>query len=262
MACCKCSASKRAKRAKSPADLCSLCSQPFLRSPTPLCAFARRGFGESDADLCSFARRRFGEAWVGWTLLVCSQGHDQISEGQAGRREGVGKCEGKADAEHHDEAMDCLLKPSPPFVVGLTLGVAIARATVVTELTIKQFWAISLTGKVVAGPCMMTLPPCVFIVCWGLAHSRAGQREESPAGAIDTGMKTFQEWLAMREGLWLNDKNAVIRLSRLNPLPKNSAVNKSLAKKPKPAKPMPGVAAATPKPFKVTPPAAFKPLTV
>jgi hypothetical protein len=87
--------------------------------------------------------------------------------------------------------MDCLLKPSPPFVVGLTLGVAIARATVVTELTIKQFWAISLTGKVVAGPCMMTLPPCVFIVCWGLAHSRAGQREESPAGAKFTGAAAF-----------------------------------------------------------------------
>ncbi len=49
-------------------------------------------------------------------------------------------------------------------------------------------------------------------------------------------MKTFHEWLAMREGLWLNEKNAVIGLSRRNPLPKNSAVNKSLAKKPKPAK--------------------------
>jgi hypothetical protein len=64
-------------------------------------------------------------------------------------------------------------------------------------------------------------------------------------------MKTFHEWLAERmknEGLWLNDKNAVIGLSRLNPLPKNSAVNKSLAKKPKP--------------FKATPPAAFKPMAV
>lgn len=51
-------------------------------------------------------------------------------------------------------------------------------------------------------------------------------------------MKTFQEWLAVREGLWLNDKNTVIGLSRLNPLPKASAVNKSLAKGP--AKAMPG----------------------
>jgi hypothetical protein len=64
------------------------------------------------------------------------------------------------------------------------------------------------------------------------AHARTGLREESPAGAIDTAVTSFHEWLAMREGLWLNDKNAVIGLSRLNPLPKNSAVNKSLAKKP------------------------------
>jgi hypothetical protein len=49
--------------------------------------------------------------------------------------------------------------------------------------------------------------------------------------------------------LWLNDKNAVIGLSRLNPLPKDSAVNKSLAKKPKPVKAKLGVAAATPKPL-------------
>lgn len=50
-------------------------------------------------------------------------------------------------------------------------------------------------------------------------------------------MKTFHEWLrehTKNEGLWLNDKNAVIGLSRLNPPPKNSAVNKSLSKKPKP----------------------------
>jgi hypothetical protein len=70
-------------------------------------------------------------------------------------------------------------------------------------------------------------------------------------------MRTFNEWLAMREGLWLNDKNAVIGMSRLNPLPKNSAVNKRLTKKPKPVKATLGVAVATPKPFKPTPPAAF-----
>jgi hypothetical protein len=77
---------------------------------------------------------------------------------------------------------------------------------------------------------------------------------------IDTAMTTYHEWLAMREGLWLNDKKAVIGLSRLNPLPKNSAVNKSFAKKPKTAKekPMLGVAAATP--FKPKPPASFEPL--
>lgn len=72
-----------------------------------------------------------------------------------------------------------------------------------------------------------------------------GLREESPAGAIDIAMKTFHEWLAERmaknEGLWLNDKNAVVGISRLNPLPKASAVNKSLAKGPAKAKAMLGV---------------------
>jgi hypothetical protein len=29
----------------------------------------------------------------------------------------------------------------------------------------------------------------------------------------------FQEWLAMREGLWLADKNAVAGMSRIDPLP-------------------------------------------
>jgi hypothetical protein len=50
-------------------------------------------------------------------------------------------------------------------------------------------------------------------------------------------MKTFHEWLATREGPWLNDKNAVIGLSKLNPLPKDSAVNKSLCNEPKPSTP-------------------------
>ncbi|MEZ6056501.1 MAG: hypothetical protein R3C01_07330 [Planctomycetaceae bacterium] len=52
-------------------------------------------------------------------------------------------------------------------------------------------------------------------------------------------MKTFHEWLPERqqrqcERVWLNDKNAVIGLSKMNPLPRDSAVNKSLSKKPKP----------------------------
>jgi hypothetical protein len=145
---------------------------------------------------------------------------------------------------------------SPPFVAGLTLGVAIATATAVAKIRIKQFWAIPLAGKVVAGACTMAMP--LFLFHRDVESRTHGLREESPAGAIDTGMKTFHEWLAVREGLWLNDKNAVIGLSRLNPLPKNSAVNKSLAKKPKPAKPMLGVG-ATPKPFKAMAPAAFKP---
>ncbi|MFO0903216.1 MAG: hypothetical protein U0939_09465 [Pirellulales bacterium] len=69
-------------------------------------------------------------------------------------------------------------------------------------------------------------------------------------------MKTFHEWLAMREGLWLNDKNAVIGLSRLNPLPKNSAVNKILAKK---SKPQPSGVPLF-KPWKPAEPAKLQPL--
>lgn len=48
--------------------------------------------------------------------------------------------------------MDNLLKPTPPFVAGLTLGVAIVKATLVAELRIEQFLAIHLAGTVVA-PC-------------------------------------------------------------------------------------------------------------
>ena len=70
----------------------------------------------------------------------------------------------------------------------------------------------------------------------GHAHARAALREESPAGAVDTALNTFHERLAERtaknEGLWLNDKNAVVVLSKMNPLPRVSAVNKSLSKKP------------------------------
>ena len=66
--------------------------------------------------------------------------------------------------------------------------------------------------------------------------------------------------MAMRQGAetqrisYSNDKNAVVGMSRVNPLPKNSAVNRSLAKKP--AKAM--LAPATPKPFKATPPAVVQ----
>jgi len=85
------------------------------------------------------------------------------------------------------------------------------------------------------------------------AHARTGKPS---AIAIVTGIKTFHEWLAERqrrqcEGLWLNDKNAVIGLSKMNPLPRDSAVNKSLSKKPKP--PLSGVPVF--KPWKPTRPA-------
>jgi hypothetical protein len=47
-------------------------------------------------------------------------------------------------------------------------------------------------------------------------HKSAGRREQSLAGAIDTGVKTFHECLAERmaknEGLWLNGQNAMIVL--------------------------------------------------
>ncbi|MBL8816784.1 MAG: hypothetical protein JNL58_12190 [Planctomyces sp.] len=67
------------------------------------------------------------------------------------------------------------------------------------------------------------------------SRTRACERQESPAEVIDAHMKTFHEWLDVREGLWLNDKNAVIGLLKMNPLPRASAVYKSLRKKPKPS---------------------------
>jgi hypothetical protein len=56
-------------------------------------------------------------------------------------------------------AMIYLLKPSPLFIAGLTQGVAIAKATAVAKKRIKQFRAIPLAGKVVAGACVTTMPP-------------------------------------------------------------------------------------------------------
>jgi hypothetical protein len=90
------------------------------------------------------------------------------------------------------------------------------------------------------------------------SRSRTGLRIESPPMAIDTGMKTFHEWLtdrtAKNEGLWLNDKSAVVGLSNINPLLQKKAKVKPL-KLPKATL---GVAGATPKPFKAMVPAAFK----
>ncbi|WP_154929849.1 hypothetical protein [Gimesia maris] len=76
--------------------------------------------------------------------------------------------------------------------------------------------------------------------------------------AIDTAMKTFQEWLRERqqqEGLLLNSDGRLKGMSPANPLPRDSAVNKSLSKKPKP--PPSGVPVFKPwKPAKLQP---FKP---
>ncbi len=55
--------------------------------------------------------------------------------------------------------MDHLFKPSPPFSAGQINYLAIAKATAATKIRIKQFQSIPLAGKVVTGPCMMTMPP-------------------------------------------------------------------------------------------------------
>ena len=140
------------------------------------------------------------------------------------------------------------------IVTGLTPCVAIASATVVAELTIKQFLAIPPTCKVVAGPCLMAIPCFFFNVTLGHAHTRWGERQESPVGAIDKGMKTFHEWLADRtknEGLWLNDRNAVVGMSNINPLLQKKVKFKPL----KLPKAKLGVV-KTPKPFKAMTPFA------
>ena len=75
--------------------------------------------------------------------------------------------------------MDYLLKPSPPFVAGLTLGIAIAKATAVAKIRIKQFWPISLAGKVVA-PCPVMAMPLFLFLCEGDAHARANAMNRQP----------------------------------------------------------------------------------
>lgn len=51
-------------------------------------------------------------------------------------------------------------------------------------------------------------------------------------------MMTFQEWLAIREGLWLNDDKAVEGLSKLpQPKPKKPPQRKPLPQAVRPAKP-------------------------
>ena len=95
--------------------------------------------------------------------------------GKATINNGDGKAVGKSEAERDDEAMDYLLKPSPLFVAGLTLGIAIATATVVAKIRIKQFWAIPLAGKVVA-PCPLMAMPLFLFFCEGGADDHARVR--------------------------------------------------------------------------------------
>ena len=58
------------------------------------------------------------------------------------------------------------------------------------------------------------------------------------SGSLHTRMMTFSEWRALREGLWLADKNAMQGMSRLNPFPTTQAHLKKIRGKPiEPAKP-------------------------
>ena len=126
-----------------------------------------------------FARNRFGEAHP--PLLVCSQGHDPKSKGQVWRR-GRGR-QGEGKAKQEDEAMIYLLKPSLPFVAGLTLGLADATATAVAKIRIKQFLAIPLAGKVVA-PCPVMAMP-LFLYRDVESHSRTHGRTPRIASGGD-----------------------------------------------------------------------------
>ncbi len=63
-------------------------------------------------------------------------------------------------------------------------------------------------------------------------NAGTGERQEFPARAIDTAMKTVDEWLTVRrtkdERLWLNDKNDVVGMSNINPLLQKKAKVKPL----------------------------------
>jgi hypothetical protein len=79
-------------------------------------------------------------------------------------------------------------------------------------------------------------------------------RKISAAGVIDIAMKAFHEWLGKGEGLWLNNKTAVICISNINPLLKKKAKLKPLEL------PKAKVSVVkTPKTIKAVAPAAFKP---
>ena len=107
--------------------------------------------------------------------------------GKAKVRLGDGKAVGRAKAERDDEAMIYLLKPSSIIVAGLTLGIAIATATAVAELTIKQFLAIPLAGKVVA-PCPVMAMP-LFLLHRDV-ESRS--RTHGAAGRIASGSDRYR----------------------------------------------------------------------
>ncbi len=70
---------------------------------------------------------------------------------------------------------------------------------------------------------------------------------EHDLGSVHTRMMTFDEWRALREGLWLADKNAMPGMSRISPFPTTQAHLKKIRGKPlKPAKPIKTSAIAVP----------------
>ena len=88
--------------------------------------------------------------------------------------------------------------------------------------------------KVVAPAPCIGFAGCFFFMPIEAAHARMGKPS---AIAIDIGMKTFHEWLRERqpqEGLLLGSDGRPKGMSPANPLPRDSAANKSLSKKPKP----------------------------
>ena len=91
-----------------------------------------------------------------------------------------------------------MLKPLPLIVAGLTLSPAVASATAVANITIKQFLANPLAGKVVAPFSVMATPLFPFhrrIEPRSRTHGAAGR---IAGGRADTSMKTSHEWLAER----------------------------------------------------------------
>jgi hypothetical protein len=127
--------------------------------------------------------------------------------------------------------MDYLLKPSPPFVAGLTLCVADARATAVAKIRIKQFWAIPLAGKVVA-PCPVMAMP-LFLLHRDV-ESRS--RTHGAAGRIASGSDRYRHEDVSRmagrtatdaRSPWLGDeKLAPPSKSNVNPLEPNAKSGK------------------------------------
>ncbi len=86
-----------------------------------------------------------------------------------------------------------------------------------------------------AAPFQMVALPPLRILCDGSPSLTHGCKE-SPAMAIHIASMTCHEWLANEEGRWLNQNNAQIGLSRLNPLSTKCFLTNRLAKRPVKAK--------------------------